>query len=59
MCWVMAAMKSQGVKISKLRLILGFMPEGKPGDEITDLYWIRDGIMVIPKNTVIPSGTVL
>ncbi len=34
-------------------------PEGKPADEVSDLYWIRDGIMVIPKNTVIPSGTVL
>jgi len=34
-------------------------PEGKPLDEQADLYWIRDGIMVIPKNTVIPSGTVL
>jgi glucose-1-phosphate adenylyltransferase len=34
-------------------------PEGKPSDEQTDLYWIRDGVMVIPKNTVIPSGTVL
>ncbi len=34
-------------------------PEGKPSDEETDLYWIRDGIMVIPKNTVIPSGAVL
>ncbi len=34
-------------------------PEGKPADEEGDLYCIRDGIMVIPKNTVIPSGTVL
>lgn len=34
-------------------------PEDKPPDVQTDLYWIRDGIMVIPKNTVIPSGTVL
>ncbi|RKX45831.1 MAG: glucose-1-phosphate adenylyltransferase [Verrucomicrobia bacterium] len=34
-------------------------PEGKPADEVSDLYWVRDGIMVIPKNTVIPSGTVL
>ncbi|WP_372844964.1 glucose-1-phosphate adenylyltransferase [Pontiella sp.] len=34
-------------------------PVGKPDNEQTDLYWIRDGIMVIPKNTVIPSGTVL
>ena len=34
-------------------------PEGKPEDKISELYWLRDGIMVIPKNTVIPSGTVL
>ena len=34
-------------------------PEGKPCDEETELYWIRDGIMVIPKNTVIPAGTIL
>jgi len=34
-------------------------PEGKSDDMVSDLYWIRDGIMVIPKNTVIPSGTVL
>ena len=34
-------------------------PEGKPENEETDLYWIRDGIMVIPKNTVIPSGMIL
>ena len=34
-------------------------PDGKPENAQTDLYWICDGIMVIPKNTVIPSGTVL
>lgn len=34
-------------------------PEGKTQDEVTDYYWLRDGIIVIPKNTVIPSGTVL
>ena len=34
-------------------------PEGKPDHVQTSLYWVRDGIMVIPKNTVIPSGTVL
>jgi glucose-1-phosphate adenylyltransferase len=34
-------------------------PEGKPPNEQTELYWIRDGIMVIPKSVVIPSGTVL
>ena len=34
-------------------------PEGKPVDEVSDLNWVRGGIMVIPKNTVIPSGIVL
>ena len=34
-------------------------PEGKPHDDVTEYYWIRDGIMVIPKNTVIPTGTIL
>ncbi len=34
-------------------------PEGKPEDVQTDLYWIRDGVLVVPKNTIIPSGTVL
>jgi len=34
-------------------------PEGKPADVENELYWIRDGVIVIPKNTVIPSGTVL
>lgn len=30
-------------------------PEGKP-DQITDLYTIEDGVIVIPKNTIIPPG---
>lgn len=32
-------------------------PEGKPDDTVTDLYTIREGVIVIPKNTVIPPGT--
>ena len=32
-------------------------PEGKDGDVSTDLYTVRDGVIVIPKNTVIPDGT--
>lgn len=31
-------------------------PDGKP-DGVTDLYTVQDGIIVIPKNTTIPSGT--
>ena len=32
-------------------------PEGKPENFDHDLYFIRDGIVVIPKNGVIPDGT--
>lgn len=32
-------------------------PDGKPNGKTTDQYAIRDGIIVIPKNSVIPAGT--
>ncbi|HEX8281730.1 MAG TPA: glucose-1-phosphate adenylyltransferase, partial [Chthoniobacterales bacterium] len=31
-------------------------PEGKPSDYDGPNYFIRDGIVVIPKNAVIPAG---
>ncbi len=31
-------------------------PEGKPPDFDADNYFIRDGIVVIPKNAIIPAG---
>jgi len=31
-------------------------PEGKPPNLDADDYFIRDGIVVIPKNAVIPAG---
>jgi glucose-1-phosphate adenylyltransferase len=34
-------------------------PEGKPKELDHALYFIRDGIVVIPKNGVVPSGTVI
>jgi glucose-1-phosphate adenylyltransferase len=34
-------------------------PEGKPDTVDHPLYYIRDGIVIIPKNAVIPSGTVI
>lgn len=34
-------------------------PDGKEDETFTDLYCVRDGVIVIPKNTVIPDGTVL
>lgn len=32
-------------------------PDGKENGAVTDLYTVRDGVIVIPKNTVIPPGT--
>jgi glucose-1-phosphate adenylyltransferase len=34
-------------------------PDNKPADYDSDVFCIRDGIVVIPKNAVIPAGTVL
>ena len=34
-------------------------PDGKADGTNTNLYSVRDGIIVIPKNTVIPSGTTI
>jgi glucose-1-phosphate adenylyltransferase len=34
-------------------------PTGKPENVDHPLYYIRDGIVIIPKNGVIPHGTVL
>ena len=31
-------------------------PDGKPDNTETPLYTVKDGIIVIPKNTVIPAG---
>lgn len=34
-------------------------PEGKPDNVDHPLYFIREGILIVPKNGVIPSGTVI
>ena len=34
-------------------------PAGKPEHVDHDLYYIRDGIVIIPKNAIIPHGTVI
>ena len=34
-------------------------PAGKPEKLDHDLYYIRDGIVIIPKNAIIPHGTVI
>ncbi len=32
-------------------------PDGKKDGAQTDQYWVRDGVIVIPKSTIIPDGT--
>ena len=32
-------------------------PDGKPNGKVTDQYAVCDGVIVIPKNAVIPAGT--
>ncbi len=34
-------------------------PDGKPQNADHELYCVRDGIVVVPKNTIIPAGTVI
>ena len=34
-------------------------PTGKPDNIDHELYFVRDGIIIIPKNAVIPNGTVI
>jgi glucose-1-phosphate adenylyltransferase len=53
-CYVKNAIIDKNVRIGDSVYI---SPDGKPEGEKTDLYIIRDGIIVIPKQTVIPSGT--
>jgi glucose-1-phosphate adenylyltransferase len=32
-------------------------PEGKPADVDGENYYLRDGVVVIPKGAIIPAGT--
>jgi glucose-1-phosphate adenylyltransferase len=34
-------------------------PDGKPENVDHEMYYIRDGIVIIPKNGVVPDGTVI
>jgi len=34
-------------------------PEGKPENIDSEFYYIRDGIVIIPKNGIVPDGTVI
>jgi glucose-1-phosphate adenylyltransferase len=34
-------------------------PEGKPANADGENYYIRDGVVVVPKGAVIPAGTLI
>ncbi len=55
-CFIKKAIIDKNVRIGNGVVIT---PDGKPEKVETDLYWIRDGIIIVPKNTVIRDGTVL
>lgn len=53
-CYIKNAIIDKNVRIGDSVYI---SPDGKPDGEQSALYVVRDGVIVIPKNTVIPSGT--
>lgn len=50
------AIIDKGARIGKDCVIT---PDGKPSEMDHELYHIRDGIVIIPKNAIIPNGTVI
>jgi glucose-1-phosphate adenylyltransferase len=55
-CKIQRAIIDKNVRIGDNCVI---SPEGKTDDTDHEYYSVRDGIIVVPKNTVIPSGTVI
>lgn len=53
-CYIKNAIVDKNVRIGDSAYV---SPDGKPDGEKTDAYLVRDGVIVIPKGTVIPSGT--
>ena len=53
-CWIQNAIIDKNARIGNNVVI---SPEGKEESVDHELSYIRDGIVVIPKNGVIPDGT--
>lgn len=53
-CFVKNAIIDKNVRIGDSVYI---SPDGKADGDQTEYYLVRDGVIVIPKNTIIPSGT--
>ena len=52
-CYIKNAIVDKNARIGDGAYIT---PDGKKDDTVTPLYTVRDGIIVIPKNTIIPAG---
>ena len=52
-CYIRNAIVDKNARIGDGAYI---SPDGKEDGTVTDLYTVQDGIIVIPKNTVIPAG---
>jgi glucose-1-phosphate adenylyltransferase len=55
-CFIENAILDKNVRIGDNVVI---SPAGKPENVDHPLYYIRDGIVIIPKNGIVPSGTVI
>lgn len=53
-CYIKNAIVDKNARIGDGAYI---SPEGKDNGTVTDVYTVRDGVIVIPKNAVIPAGT--
>jgi glucose-1-phosphate adenylyltransferase len=53
-CYIQNAIIDKNARIGDGSYIT---PDGKAEGTVTDLYTVRDGVVVIPKNAVIPPGT--
>ena len=53
-CYIRNAIVDKNARIGDGAYIT---PDGKPNGKVTDQYAVCDGVIVIPKNAVIPAGT--
>ena len=53
-CYIRKAIVDKNARIGDGAYIT---PDGKEDETVTDTYTVRDGVIVIPKNAVIPPGT--
>lgn len=53
-CYIKNAIVDKNARIGDGAYIT---PDGKPDGTVTPMYTVKDGIIVVPKNAIIPAGT--